>query len=87
MLVAADASQVSSVLKFKEDEDKILQIDNNKLLCLGGPVGDRVQFGEYVKNNIHLYKYRHQYELGTEDSAGMNDNGLFLRINQNLKKI
>lgn len=70
MLVAADASQVSSVLKFKEDEDKILEIDGNKLLCLGGPVGDRVQFGELAKNNIHLYKYRHQYELGTEESAG-----------------
>jgi hypothetical protein len=42
---------------------------------LGGPVGDRVQFGEYVKNNIHLYKYRNQYELGTEESAGMSLNG------------
>lgn len=41
-MIAADANAVSSVLKFKEDEDKILLIDDNKLLCLGGPVGDRV---------------------------------------------
>ena len=42
MLVAADATCIYSVLKFKEDEDKILHIDNDKFLCLGGPVGDRI---------------------------------------------
>ena len=57
-------------MKFKEDEDKILVIDNNKLLCLGGPVGDRINFGELMKNNIHLYKYRNNHQLETEESAG-----------------
>ncbi len=59
-----------SVLKFKEDEDKILTIDNNKLLCIGGPVGDRINFGELMKNNIHLYKYRNNQQLGTEEASG-----------------
>ena len=70
MLIAADATSVSSIVKFKEDEDKILFIDDDKLLCLGGPVGDRVMFGEYIKNNVHLYKYKNQYKLGTEETAG-----------------
>jgi 20S proteasome subunit beta 4 len=69
--VAADASVIYSIMKFKEDEDKILCIDNNKLLCLGGPTGDRVNFGEFIKNNIHLYKYKNNYELDTEECAGI----------------
>ena len=54
VLVAADATVAYSIMKFKDNEDKIITIDNNKILCLGGPVGDRNNFGAYIKNNIHL---------------------------------
>ena len=32
----------------KDDEDKIMTLDDDKLLSLGGPIGDRVQFGDYI---------------------------------------
>jgi 20S proteasome alpha/beta subunit len=41
-MVAADMTSSYSILKFKTNEDKILQLDGNKLLAIGGPVGDRV---------------------------------------------
>ena len=79
VLVAADASVAQSIVKFKEDEDKLLTIDDDKILCIGGPVGDRINFGEYVKNNIHLYKYKHGFKLNTAESAGLFKN---LRVHQ-----
>jgi 20S proteasome alpha/beta subunit len=50
VILVADASSAYSILKFKvcldwnfkDDVDKIISIDNNKLMSLGGPVGDRV---------------------------------------------
>ncbi len=50
MILVADASSAYSILKFKvninwnfeDDVDKIITLDNNKLMSLGGPVGDRV---------------------------------------------
>ena len=54
-MVAADMTSSYSILKFKTDEDKILQLDGNKLLAIGGPVGDRVQFGDYIDKNIRYY--------------------------------
>ena len=37
---------------------------------MGGPNGDRVNFGEFIKNNIHLYKFRNNHELDVNESAG-----------------
>jgi 20S proteasome subunit beta 4 len=71
VLVAADASVAQSIVKFKEDEDKILTIDDDKLLSIGGPVSDRNVFGQFIKNNIHLYKFKHGFKLNTAESAGI----------------
>jgi hypothetical protein len=48
----------------------MVTIDGDKILCLGGPVGDRVNFGEFIKNNIHLHKYKNGFKLNTAESAG-----------------
>jgi len=29
-------------MKFKRDEDKLMTLDNKKVLGIGGPVGDRI---------------------------------------------
>lgn len=70
VLIAADASVAQSIVKFKEDEDKMVTIDGDKVLCMGGPVSDRVNFGAFVRNNIHLHKYQHGFKLNTAESAG-----------------
>lgn len=33
----------------KDNEDKILKIDENKLLAASGEAGDRVQFTEFIQ--------------------------------------
>jgi 20S proteasome alpha/beta subunit len=53
-----DLDAARSVVVFKNDEDKILQLDKFKLLAGAGPTGDRVQFSEYIQRNIQLYELR-----------------------------
>ena len=59
-----------SILKFKTDEDKILELEGNKLLGIGGPVGDRVQFGDYIDKNLRYMKYKSNGQLlSTQETA------------------
>lgn len=44
-------------------------LDDNKLLGLSGEAGDRLQYGDYVQKNIHLYKYRNSQKLNTTETA------------------
>ena len=50
--MAADASASFSIILMKENEDKILEVDDSKLLTSNGGTGDRVQFGEYIQVSI-----------------------------------
>ena len=52
--MCADTSQIRSVMSLKADEDKLYEIDDNKLLGLSGPCADRASFSEYVEKNIRL---------------------------------
>jgi 20S proteasome subunit beta 4 len=53
----------------KDNEDKILRIDENKLLAASGDAGDRVQFTEYIQRNLSLYRYRNDRSLSTHGAA------------------
>lgn len=68
-LIAADATAVRSIVIFKKDEDKILQLDSHKLLAAAGPIGDRYNFTEYVQKNIHLHELRTGVKLNTKAAA------------------
>ena len=39
-------------MQMKDDEDKILALDQHKLLLACGEAGDRVQFCEYIAKNV-----------------------------------
>jgi len=69
VLVAADSGAARFILKMKENEDKIVALDNSKLLAGSGPVGDRVQFSEYIQKNIKLYQFRNNVPLSTHAAA------------------
>ena len=70
VMVAADMTSSYSILKFKTNEDKILELDGKKLLAIGGPVGDRVQFGDYIDKNIRYLKLKNNgVELTTREAA------------------
>jgi 20S proteasome alpha/beta subunit len=44
-------------------------LDDNKLLGLSGEAGDRMQYGDYIQKNIHLYKFRNSQKLNTRECA------------------
>mmetsp|Transcript_13124 Transcript_13124/g.14746 ORF Transcript_13124/g.14746 Transcript_13124/m.14746 type:complete len:203 (+) Transcript_13124:27-635(+) len=68
-LLAADSIAARSIMVFKNDEDKIYEIDQHKALAAAGDVGDRNHFCEYVIKNIHLYQLRTDISLSTHAVA------------------
>lgn len=53
-IVAADASQIRSVICFKRDESKMWDVESNKVLAASGPQADRVAFCEFIQKNLKL---------------------------------
>eukprot|EP01053_Blabericola_migrator_P009983 Blabericola_migrator_1__9982@NODE_5522_length_741_cov_199_959941_g3580_i0_p1_GENE_NODE_5522_length_741_cov_199_959941_g3580_i0NODE_5522_length_741_cov_199_959941_g3580_i0_p1_ORF_typecomplete_len197_score36_55Proteasome/PF00227_26/4_8e33AbiEi_4/PF13338_6/12AbiEi_4/PF13338_6/62_NODE_5522_length_741_cov_199_959941_g3580_i0115705 len=52
--VAADQHAAYSILSLQNTEDKIYEIDGNKLLATAGVHADRASLGEYIQKNLHL---------------------------------
>lgn len=69
VVIAADTSSGRSVLRFKDDADKIMHLDKNKLMGYGGEVGDYLQFSEYIQKNVALTRYRTGYDMSTQATA------------------
>ncbi|CEM35665.1 unnamed protein product [Vitrella brassicaformis CCMP3155] len=69
VLLATDGHAEFSVLRLKDDEDKIITIDKNKLMAAGGPSADRTMFCEYIQKNIHLYRLRNGVTLSVRAAA------------------
>lgn len=68
-LVVADTSAAQSIVIKKTDEDKIMLLDDHKLLGTSGASGDRVQFSELIQKNVHLYALRNGIPLSTHAAA------------------
>ncbi|CDQ93786.1 unnamed protein product [Oncorhynchus mykiss] len=58
VLVAADNVAAHSIVKMKQDQDKMFKLSDKILLLCVGEAGDTVQFAEYIQKNIQLYKMR-----------------------------
>lgn len=69
VIIGADTSANQSIVRVKEGEDKILAIDNYKMMGVIGDGGDRVQFAEFVLANLRLYKFRNGIDLSTHAAA------------------
>ena len=65
-----------SIVVYKDSEDKIIRIDNNKLIGAAGPASDRVHFLEYVEKNVVLYGLRAGHLLSTHATAQFTRNEL-----------
>jgi 20S proteasome subunit beta 4 len=68
-MVCSDTSAVQSVVTMKTDEDKLLPLDAQRLFCVSGEAGDRVNFSEYVIANARLYALRNGAPLSTKAVA------------------
>nr|ACO08738.1 Proteasome subunit beta type 2 [Oncorhynchus mykiss] len=69
VLVAADNVAAHSIVKMKQDQDKVFKLSDKILLLCVGEAGDTVQFAEYIQKNIQLYKMRNGYELSPTAAA------------------
>ncbi len=83
VIVAADMSAARSIMRFKDNEDKIVQLDENKLLASVGPVGDRNAFVEYVVANVDLYRITNQIVLSTKAAASFTRKELATALRKN----
>eukprot|EP00286_Rhodomonas_abbreviata_P000709 CAMPEP_0181288156 /NCGR_PEP_ID=MMETSP1101-20121128/177_1 /TAXON_ID=46948 /ORGANISM="Rhodomonas abbreviata, Strain Caron Lab Isolate" /LENGTH=179 /DNA_ID=CAMNT_0023392249 /DNA_START=108 /DNA_END=643 /DNA_ORIENTATION=- len=68
-IIAADASAARSILVFKHDEDKIMELDSHKLLVSAGTPADCATFNEYIQRNLKLYELNNDVSLGTHGAA------------------
>ena len=82
VLIGADRASQFSIVKLHDSEDKITELDGNKLMAAGGDTADRINFADLMQKNIHLYYYRNSVKLSTQATAH------FIRtiVSENLRK-
>eukprot|EP00761_Pharyngomonas_kirbyi_P008214 gb/GECH01008225.1/.p1 GENE.gb/GECH01008225.1/~~gb/GECH01008225.1/.p1 ORF type:complete len:204 (+),score=46.23 gb/GECH01008225.1/:1-612(+) len=68
-LLAADATASFSIILMKDDEDKLMHLDDHKILAAGGEKGDRAQFTEFIRKNMELYRFKEGRALRTKPAA------------------
>lgn len=69
VIVASDTSVNRSIFTLKHNEDKIMQLNNFKLMAAAGEQTDRYQFTNYIQKNLQLQEFRTGFEPSVEASA------------------
>ena len=83
VLMLADRMAVRSIQVFKNDEDKIMNLDKHKMLGGAGPVGDRNEFCEYIQKNLALKELRSGFECSVSTAANFTRSELADSIRRN----
>ncbi|KAF4756378.1 Proteasome subunit beta type-4 [Perkinsus olseni] len=76
VILAADSHVEQSIVKFKTTEDKIYEMDGNKLVAAAGPQADSCQFLEFISRNVELYGLVNGVQLTTHALANFTKNEL-----------
>ena len=70
VLIAADRTQARSIVIMQNDLDKIMILDNSKLMAsVDLSAGDRDHFSEYIQKNLHFYELKNDRKLTTNATA------------------
>ena len=69
VIIASDTAVNRSIFTLKHDEDKIMHLNNYKLLAAAGEHTDRYAFCNYIQKNLQLQEYRTGFEPSVEASA------------------
>eukprot|EP00405_Crypthecodinium_cohnii_P045830 CAMPEP_0206570944 /NCGR_PEP_ID=MMETSP0325_2-20121206/27338_1 /ASSEMBLY_ACC=CAM_ASM_000347 /TAXON_ID=2866 /ORGANISM="Crypthecodinium cohnii, Strain Seligo" /LENGTH=243 /DNA_ID=CAMNT_0054074827 /DNA_START=77 /DNA_END=809 /DNA_ORIENTATION=+ len=75
VIIAADAQTAFSVIKLKDDYDKIWEVEG-KLFAASGPTADASNFVEFIEKNIRLHTLRTGLPLTTKAAANFTRNEL-----------
>lgn len=68
-MVMTDKTIARSILVMKQDQDKMITLNDKTLLCSAGEVGDCTSFGEYIQKNVQLYEKRNAIKMSTSACA------------------
>ena len=69
VIVVADTSVNRSIFTLKNNEDKILELNDYKVLACAGEQTDRYQFCNLVQKSLKLQQFRTGFEPSVEASA------------------
>ena len=69
VIVCADTAVNRSIFTLKHDDDKILQVNQFKVLATTGEQTDRYQFSNLMMRNLQLQEIRTGYEPSVEATA------------------
>lgn len=79
-MVCSDTSAVHNIVTMKQDEDKLVPIDDHKFFAISGEAGDRVNFSEYIIANVRLYALTNGIDLSTKAVANFTRNELAIAL-------
>eukprot|EP00033_Pygsuia_biforma_P001776 GCRY01001986.1.p1 GENE.GCRY01001986.1~~GCRY01001986.1.p1 ORF type:complete len:193 (+),score=4.56 GCRY01001986.1:77-655(+) len=83
VIVLADANVAHSIILVKSDEDKIMNLDDSKIMGAVGETGDRINFSEFIQKNIALYRLKNNVALTTHAAAHFTRNELANALRRN----
>ena len=69
VLVVTDTAVNRSIFSLKHDEDKIMDLNQFKVVGAAGEQTDRYQYTNYIKRNLELQEFRTGCEMGVEATA------------------
>eukprot|EP00049_Salpingoeca_infusionum_P017686 m.354005 g.354005 ORF g.354005 m.354005 type:complete len:193 (+) comp16895_c0_seq1:60-638(+) len=69
VLLGADCASINSIIRRKDNMDKMLPLSKHVAMTLAGPVGDCTNFGEYVQKNLKLNELRNGYAASPTATA------------------
>ena len=69
VLIVTDTAVNRSIFTLKHDEDKIMNLNNYKIVGAAGETCDRTTFCNYISRNLQLQEFRTGFELGVDATA------------------
>ena len=69
VIVVTDTAVNRSIFALKHNEDKIMDLNQFKILGAAGEQTERYSYTNYIKRNLELMEYRTGFELGVEATA------------------
>ena len=69
VIIVTDTAVNRSIFTLKHDEDKIMNLNNYKIVGAAGETCDRTTFCNFIQRNLQLQEYRTGFELGVDATA------------------
>jgi len=76
VLLGADMKAARSILTYKSDDEKMLALDEHKVITGNGPQADRKYFFEFIQKNMKVYELEKGVSLNGHAAANFTRNQL-----------